>query len=81
MGSVLVSVMWRFAVQARLVRADAADKDVQTLTKRLTPGLAGYMEMIALGLFLPLFAVFGYLCIALYIVVPFGAIRRRSSSS
>jgi len=34
--------------------------------------------MILLGLFLPIVAVLGYLAIALFILIPFGAIRRRS---
>ena len=47
------------------------------ITKRLTPGLAGYVALIIVGLFLPLVAVFGYLAIALNILTPFGLIRRR----
>jgi hypothetical protein len=47
------------------------------ITKRLTPGLAGYVMLIVLGLFLPVVAVLGYLVIALYIIVPIGALRRR----
>jgi uncharacterized membrane protein len=73
--SVLVSVMWRYSVRAGLVRPDAADDEIQMLTKRLTPGLAGYVVMIALGLFLPIVAIVGYLAIAVYLIVPFGRIR------
>ena len=47
------------------------------LTRRLTPGLAGYVLVIVLGLFLPGAAVLGYLIIAVYIILPFGALRRR----
>jgi hypothetical protein len=36
--------------------------------------------MIVLGLFLPVLAVLGYLAVAVYIIiVPFGALRHRSS--
>ena len=80
MASGLVSVLWRYAVHARLVRPHAPEEDVRTLTTRLTPGLAGYLVMIALGLFLPRLAVLGYLAIAVYIIVPFGAIKRRASA-
>ena len=78
LASVLVSVLWRYAVHERLVRPDAADEEVQTLTKRLTPGLAGYLVVIVLGVFLPFVAVFGYLAIAVYFILPFGIIRHRS---
>ena len=76
-AAVLTSVLWRYAVHERLVRPDAADEEVQTLTTRLTPGLAGYVVMILLGLFLPIVAVLGYLVIALYFIVPFQLIGRR----
>lgn len=77
--SVVLSVVWRYAVRERLVRPDAADDDVRMLTKRLTPGLAGYGVLIVLGLFLPVVAVLGYLAIAVYILVPFGALRRHTA--
>jgi hypothetical protein len=77
LASVLVGVLWRYAVGARLVRPDATDEDVAMLTKRFTPSLAGYVAMIVLGLFLPVLAVVGYLAIAVYIVVPFRAMRHR----
>lgn len=81
MAAVLVSVLWRCAVRERLVRPDAADQEVQTLTRRLMPGLAGYLVMIVLGLFLPVVAVLGYVAIALYLIVSFGLIRNRSHRS
>jgi hypothetical protein len=64
-----------------LIRADVADADVKMLTKKLTPGLAGYVAVIVLGLFLPVLAVLGYLVIAVYIIVPFGALRRRAPAA
>lgn len=76
----LVSVLWRYAVKAHLVRPDLADADVQTLTKRLTPTLGIYVLLIALGLFLPIVAVFGYLILALFVLIPFGALRRSSNA-
>jgi hypothetical protein len=68
-----------YAVRAQLVRPDLADQDVKTLTKRLTPTLGVYVVMILLGLFLTIVAVFGYLALALFILIPFSAIRHRSS--
>ena len=51
------------------------------LTRRLTPGLAGYVLVIVLGLFLPGAAVLGYLIIAVYIILPFGALRRPNAAA
>jgi uncharacterized membrane protein len=77
---VLVSVLWRYAVHEQLVRPDLADQDVTTLTKRLTPTLGVYVGLIVVGLFLPLVAVFGYLALALFILIPFSALRRRAKN-
>ncbi|HEY5852615.1 MAG TPA: TMEM175 family protein [Aldersonia sp.] len=78
LAMIMVSVTWRYAVSEQLVRPDLANEDVKTLTKRLTPTLGVYVVMIALGLFLPVLAVFGYLAIAVFILLPFGALRHRS---
>jgi uncharacterized membrane protein len=78
---IMVSVLWRYAVALQLVRPDLADEDVRTLTKRLTPTLGVYVVMIVVGLFLPLLAVFGYLASALFILVPFGSIRRHQKKN
>jgi TMEM175 potassium channel family protein len=71
LASSLLSVLWRYAIHAHLVRPDADDEEVQLLTKRLTPGLAAYLVLIVAGLFLPIAAVIGYLAIALYYIIPF----------
>jgi uncharacterized membrane protein len=81
LASALVSLLWRYAVREQLIRPDLADADVKMLTKRLTPGLAGYVTMIVLRLLLPVLAVLGYLAIAVYIIVPFGALRRRAAAA
>ncbi|MGV0604486.1 TMEM175 family protein [Mycolicibacterium sp. XJ1904] len=79
--SAVVSLMWRYAVWQRLIRTEVADADVRLITKRLTPGLAGYAVFIGVGLFFPIVAVFGYLVIAVYFIVPIAALRgaRRAS--
>ncbi|HEY8281857.1 MAG TPA: TMEM175 family protein [Leifsonia sp.] len=76
----MISVVWRYAVHADLVRPDLADADLQTLTKRLTPTLGVYLAMILIGLVLPVVAVFGYLALALLVLLPIRAMRRRSRS-
>jgi TMEM175 potassium channel family protein len=79
LASGLLSVLWRYAIHAHLVRPDADDEEVQFLTKRLTPGLAAYLVLVIAGLFLPNAAVIGYLAIALYYIIPFrrGFLSRR----
>jgi uncharacterized membrane protein len=71
LASTLLLVLWRYALRNHLVRPDAADEEVQFLTKRLTPGLAAYPALIIAGLFIPILAVIGYRGIALYYVIPF----------
>jgi uncharacterized membrane protein len=77
--AVVVSGLWRYAVHQRLVRADASDDDVRDITTKLTPGIAAYVSFIALGVALPTLAVVGYLAVALYILVPFTVVRRRTA--
>ena len=79
LAALLQSIMWRYAVYERLVRSDAQDTELKILTKKLTPGLAGYLAMIILGLFLPLAAILGYLVIALYFLIPLGLKRQHFS--
>jgi uncharacterized membrane protein len=76
----LLWLLWRYAVRARLVRPDIADDELATLTKRLTPGLVGYVVLIGLGLFWPVVAVIGYLLIALYFIIPLRSARRQLSA-
>ena len=78
---IMVSVVWRYAVGAQLVRPDLADADVRILTKRLTPTLGVYVVMILVGLFVPVVAVLGYLVLALFVLVPFSALRRQRTGT
>jgi uncharacterized membrane protein len=71
----LLLVLWRYARRARLVRPEAGDEEIQLLTQRLTPGLAGYLILIVVGLFVPIAAVFGYFAIALFYIIPFRQVR------
>jgi uncharacterized membrane protein len=73
----LLSALWRYLVREQLVRSDARQEDITGLTTKLTPGLASYVAMILLGIFLPVVAVLGYLLIAVFFVVPFRPRRRR----
>jgi uncharacterized membrane protein len=71
----LLMIVWRYALRTKLVRPDADDEEIQLLTQRLTPGLAGYLILIAVGLFVPIIAVFGYFAIALFYIIPFRQVR------
>lgn len=79
-GSVLfvialcLSALWRLALRDRLVRTDRNGLDVRLLTRRLTPSLGLYLGFIVLGLFFPTAAVFGYMLVAVGLVLP---LRRR----
>ena len=69
-AAALLSVLWRYALHARLIRPDADDDEITLLTSRLTPGLAGYAVLIVVGLFVPVAAVIGYLAIAVFFLIP-----------
>jgi uncharacterized membrane protein len=77
LASALVSVLWQYTVRAGLVRPDADDADIRIFARRLTPGLAGYVVLIGVGLLFPLVALLGYLGIAVFFIVPFRHIRHR----
>jgi hypothetical protein len=57
------------------VHPDATGDELTMLTRRLTPGLAGYVVMICAGLFLPVIAVAGYFVIAIWYLVPLRSLR------
>ena len=75
--SALVSVLWRYSVSSGLVRPGIGDQEMKALTAGLTPSLAGYAVMTLLGLFFPVFALVGYLAVAVFIIVPLSALRLR----
>jgi uncharacterized membrane protein len=66
----LLSLLWRYALKARLIRPDSKDEEITLLTHRLTPGLIAYAVLILIGLFAPVVALFGYLLIAFFFVIP-----------
>ena len=79
-ASTMISVLWRHAVHAGLVREDLSDEDAQTLAKRLNPSLWAYLGFILAGLVVPRLALLGYLAIAVYLILPFGLFRRRRTT-
>ena len=75
---VLVRALWWSAVRGRMVRPDLDDVKLQVITKRLFPAFVAYQWMIVLGLFFPAVAMFGYLIITLFLILPFGLKLRAS---
>jgi uncharacterized membrane protein len=74
-AAILVAVLWRCAVGAQLLRDDTTQAEIHALTVQLTPGLAGYVVLLGLGLFAPTLAVVGYLVLAVALIVPFGLLK------
>jgi uncharacterized membrane protein len=68
--ALLLWALWSYVRHQGLVRPDASDDEIETLSARLKPTVAGYLVLIGVGLFLPIVAVVGYLAVALYLLVP-----------
>ncbi len=75
-ASTMIAVLWRHAVSQRLVDEDLGDEDARTLTKRLNPSLWAYLILLPAGLIVPRATVFGYLVIAILLILPTGLLRR-----
>ena len=70
LASLVVSLLWRYAVGQKLIVPDLNDDEVRLLTKRITPGVGGYVVLIVVGLVWPGAAVVGYLVIAAFLLLP-----------
>jgi len=68
--SLLLSLLWEYARRNKLVKAGLREQDIAIISQRLRPGLASYVIMIAIGFFLPVVAVIGYLLTAFFILFP-----------
>lgn len=77
--SVLISLLWKHAINNKLIKVESNEDDIQVISIRLKPSLIAYIILLVLGLFLPIAAVVGYLLIALYILFP-AHIRRTSKN-
>jgi len=64
----LVLLRW-YAGKAGLLRAAPGDGEL-SVYQRMNPGLVAYALLIVLGLFFPVAAVFGFLVIAVFIILP-----------
>jgi uncharacterized membrane protein len=79
--SATLAGLWTWAGRAGLRRAEVDDDEARYLARRLTPGLGGYVVILAVGLLAPRVAVIGYLAIAVFFLVPVGEIRGARGAS
>jgi hypothetical protein len=61
-----------------VLQLDGIGRGAITMNSIAGQRFVAYVVMIVLGLFLPVLAVLGYLAIAIYLLVPFRAMRYRS---
>lgn len=76
--SILISVMWRYAVRASLVDTEIADDDVRAATKMLTPTLGFYVVALIVAYFHPEVAVLIMLLAAVLFWIPAAVLPRRT---
>jgi uncharacterized membrane protein len=72
----LTSLLWRYAVSQGLVSQERPDDELRMITSKVEPGLLFYLAAIVIGLIAPRVAVVLYLLIAIFLLVPFRAIRQ-----
>jgi uncharacterized membrane protein len=72
----VTSVLWRYAMEAGLVRDDTSSAERAELTKRLSPTLVLYLGALVLGLVAPILAVVAYLSIAVLVLIPVATVYR-----
>jgi uncharacterized membrane protein len=77
LAALLLSALWRTALRTNLIGPDTDDAEVRLVTRRLTPSVAGYLVLIAVGTIWPVVAAFGYLVVAVYLLLPITSGRRR----
>ena len=66
----MLSLTWRHALRHGLVRQDLDEGDLGELSRRLTPGVAGYIVAISIGWFAPIAAVIMYAVIGFFLIIP-----------
>jgi uncharacterized membrane protein len=74
--SAMTSIVWRHAVAERLISDANPENHVKAVTAKLTPSLWLYAAAITIGLLAPRVAVFLYLVIALFLLLPLRALAR-----
>jgi Predicted integral membrane protein len=72
---VLIFALDEYARREHLYSQAEADEDLQTERRQLWPVLAAYVIAILVGLVLPRLAVWLYLAVAVFLIVPFRDLR------
>jgi uncharacterized membrane protein len=75
LASLVLSAIWQWARHAGLVSSVSRDEELRYLNRRLAPGVGGYVAILVVGIFEPTIAVLGYLLVAVFFLIPLGAIR------
>ncbi len=78
--SLLIAVMWRYAVRANLVDRDIPDEQVHAATKLLAPSLGFYVVALAVAYFRPEVAVLIMLLAAVLFWIPAAVLPRRGGA-
>lgn len=78
--SILISVMWRYAVRANLVDPEIPEDDVRAATKLLAPSIGFYVVALIVSWFRPDFAVGIMLLAAVLFWIPAAVLPRRPAS-
>ena len=69
--SLLLNVMWRLvAARPHLLRPDVDDLEIQRILRATTPNLGFYVIAMLLAIVAPQVAAFGYLLLAILLVLP-----------
>lgn len=78
--SLLIAVMWRYAVRANLVDPEIPEEDVRAATKLLAPSLGFYVVALAVAYFRPEVAVLIMLLAAVLFWIPAAVLPRKSGT-
>ena len=73
-GLVLLVGLWRYAMSAGLAQLDGGEGDARLFLRRVIPAGVAYLLLIFIGFPSPTVAVVGYLAVAIFLILPFGAI-------
>ena len=75
--SLLLNAMWRLvAARPHLLRADVDDREIQSILRATTPNLGFYVIAMLVAIVAPDVAAFGYLVLAILLVLPTTGIAR-----
>jgi uncharacterized membrane protein len=75
--ALLMDILWRYAVRSReLLKDDLTDEELTDLASKSTPSLVFFVASLVVAVIVPTAAVFCYLVVSAYLVIPFRPIWR-----